>query len=148
MLVRLTKKEVRYGQKNFVAEDKLLGGGDPRRIVGNPNVFSEPGSEDLRDRGDGLGGDFRYALAVGAALMLGWTFLLIWADRKPVERRGVLLLTIFPVKVGLDLANIYLFVYGYVTVKGMFPSWILSFSLYVLFIYSYVNSRSLVAKKG
>ena len=91
-----------------------------------------------------FGGDFQYALAVGAALMLGWTFLLIWADRKPVERRGVLLLTIFPVKVGLDLANIYLFMYGFVTVKGMIPSWIVSFLLYVLFIYSYVNSRSLV----
>lgn len=95
-----------------------------------------------------FGGDFRYALAVGAALMLGWTFLLIWADRKPVERRGVLLLTIFPVKVGLDLANTYLFVYGYATVQGMIPSWILSFSLYVLFIYSYLNSRGLVAKEG
>ena len=95
-----------------------------------------------------FGGEFRYALAIGAALMLGWTFLLIWADRKPVERRGVLLLTIFPVKVGLDLANIYLFVYGYATVKGMLPSWILSFLLYVLFIYSYVNSRGLVEKEG
>ena len=89
-------------------------------------------------------GEFRFALAVGAALMLGWTFLLIWADRKPVERRGVLLLTIFPVKVGLDLANIYLFVYDFVTVGDMIPSWILSFLLYVLFIYSYLNSRSLV----
>lgn len=92
-------------------------------------------------------GYFRYALAIGAALMLGWTFLLIWADRKPVERRGVLLLTIFPVKVGLDLANIYLFLYGYVTVKGMIPALTLSFLLYVLFIYSYLNSRSLVKSK-
>ena len=60
----------------------------------------------------------------------------------------MLLLTIFPVKVGLDLANIYLFVYGYATVQGMIPSWILSFLLYVLFIYSYLNSRSLVMEKG
>ena len=31
------------------------------------------------------------------ALMWGWTALLLWADRKPVERRGVLLLTGAPV---------------------------------------------------
>lgn len=39
------------------------------------------------------------------ALMWGWTFLLIWADRKPLERRGVILLTVFPVVV-LLLTNI------------------------------------------
>ncbi len=75
--------------------------------------------------------------------MLGWTFLLLWADRKPVERRGVILLTVFPVCVGLDLANIYLFVYGYVTVRSMIPSFILSFLTLALFIFSYVNSRGL-----
>jgi hypothetical protein len=32
-----------------------------------------------------------------SALMWGWTVLLLWADRKPVERRGVLLLTAAPV---------------------------------------------------
>jgi len=100
------------------------------------------GIEDLA-----ITGEFRYALAVGAAMMLGWTFLLIWADRKPVERRGVVLLTIFPVKVGLDLANIYLFLYGFATVEGMIPSWIISLLVYVLYIYSYVNSRSLVITK-
>jgi hypothetical protein len=31
------------------------------------------------------------------ALMWGWTALLIWADRKPLERRGVLFLTAVPV---------------------------------------------------
>jgi len=89
------------------------------------------------------GVEYRYAMAVGAALMLGWTFLLIWADRKPVERRGVLLLTIFPVKVGLDLASIYPLAYGIITPKNILVSWIISFLIYVLFIYSYVNSREL-----
>jgi hypothetical protein len=36
-----------------------------------------------------------------SALMLGWAFLLIWADRKPIERRGVLLLTVFLFASGL-----------------------------------------------
>ncbi len=89
------------------------------------------------------GGDYRYAMGVGAALMLGWTVLLLWADRKPVERRGVLLLTICPVKVCLDLASLYLVAYGYLSWDKWALSEVQSAVLYVLFIYSYVNSSSL-----
>lgn len=112
-----------------------------------PMLFPALGAEIYGIENISFGGEFRYALAVGAAMMLGWTFLLLWADRDPVARRGVLLLTIFPVKVGLDLANIYLFVYGFATVKGMIPSWIVSLLVYVLFIYSYVHSRSLIVSR-
>ena len=38
--------------------------------------------------------EYRYAMRFGAPLMAGWTGLLLWAERKPVERRGVLALTI------------------------------------------------------
>jgi hypothetical protein len=43
---------------------------------------------------------FAYGLAYGAPLMAGWTVLLIWADRKPLERKGVLLITVAPVVIG------------------------------------------------
>jgi hypothetical protein len=36
---------------------------------------------------------YRFAMGMGAALMLGWSALLLWADRRPLERRGVLPLT-------------------------------------------------------
>jgi len=39
--------------------------------------------------------------------MPSWTFLLIWADRKPVARKGVLLLTASPVVRGLLMAELY-----------------------------------------
>jgi len=87
-------------------------------------------------------------IGIGAALMAGWTCLLIWADRKPVERRGVLLLTIVPVIAGLRLSEIYLFVYGYVTVADMIPSWIMGVLTLALFIFSYVKSASLVKTEG
>ena len=58
------------------------------------------------------GVEYRYALGLGASLMLGWTFLLVWADRKPLERKGVLLLTVFPVVTGILLAEIYAVVKG------------------------------------
>ena len=48
--------------------------------------------------------EFGYALGTGAPLMWGWTGLLLWADRRPVERRGVLALTLLPVLAGL-IAN-------------------------------------------
>jgi hypothetical protein len=31
--------------------------------------------------------EFGYALGTGAPLMWGWTGLLLWADRRPIERR-------------------------------------------------------------
>jgi hypothetical protein len=43
----------------------------------------------------------RLIMGIGSSLMAGWTFLLVWAVRKPIERRGVLLLTAFPVVFGL-----------------------------------------------
>ena len=34
-------------------------------------------------------GTYRFAMGYGASLMLGWTLLLLWAYRRPVERRVV-----------------------------------------------------------
>ena len=46
----------------------------------------------------------RYVAGLCAALMAGWTVLLVWADRDPIARRGVLLLTVCPVVLGLAAA--------------------------------------------
>ena len=35
-----------------------------------------------------------------ASLMIGWTILLFWADRKPIERRTILLITIIMMTIG------------------------------------------------
>ena len=51
--------------------------------------------------------EFRYSMGMAAALMFSWTILLVWGDRKPVERRGILLLTAFPLIPGLLVAVIY-----------------------------------------
>jgi hypothetical protein len=48
----------------------------------------------------------RMDMGVGASLMLAWTVLLLWADRKPMERKGVLLLTVFPALACLALTGI------------------------------------------
>ncbi|MFC2104376.1 hypothetical protein ACFLS4_03375 [Bacteroidota bacterium] len=33
----------------------------------------------------------RQIMGIAGTIMTGWTFLLIWAVRKPIERRGVIL---------------------------------------------------------
>jgi len=41
----------------------------------------------------GDGRDYRFAMGVAALFMTAWTALLYWGSRKPLERRGLLLLT-------------------------------------------------------
>ena len=88
------------------------------------------------------GVEYRYALGLAASLMLGWTILLIWADRKPLERKGVLLLTAFPVVSGLLLAELYAVFSGIISLERMLPTGIFLVGLITLFSFSYFNAKS------
>ena len=90
----------------------------------------------------GSGSECRYALGLGASLMFGWTLLLIWADRKPMERKGVLLLTAFPVCTGLLLAETYAAISGVITFNKMLPTAIFLIVLIILFSFSFFYARS------
>lgn len=83
---------------------------------------------------------FRYSQAFGAAFMAGWTVLLIWADRKPLERRGVLPITVFPVVVGLNSVRYMLYLGGLVATPFTTFGVVLPVTLSVLFLFSYFNS--------
>jgi len=54
----------------------------------------------------------RLIMGVGGSLMSGWTFLLVWAVRKPIERRMIGLITAFPVVFGLFIVTLIGFVNG------------------------------------
>jgi hypothetical protein len=41
----------------------------------------------------GNGPDYQLAMYTGAMFMTGWTLLLAWGAIKPIERRGILLIT-------------------------------------------------------
>ncbi|MFW9989336.1 MAG: hypothetical protein ACFFC3_11830 [Candidatus Odinarchaeota archaeon] len=77
-----------------------------------------------------LDSSYKYQTGMGAFLMLGWTILLIWADRKPIERKDILLLT-FPVILGILVMN---FIYTYL---GFFSAITL-----IIFICAYFLARS------
>ncbi len=104
-------------------------------------LVPELGSALYGMRGFEPGDDYRYAMRLGASLMLGWTLLLLWADRKPLERRGVLPITVFVIA-GLAWAGAYAVSAGLVAVPSMIGTWVLQALLAVLFLYSYFKSRA------
>jgi predicted CoA-binding protein len=85
------------------------------------------------------GAEYRYAMRLGASLMLGWTVLLLWADRKPLERRGVLLITVLVIA-GLASAGAYAVGADLIALPMMVPTWVLQSALTILFLYSYLRS--------
>jgi hypothetical protein len=87
--------------------------------------------------------EFRYPMGLAASLMFGWTLLLIWGYRRPVERMGVLLLTIFPVITGLVASAVFQFATGRFSLVRVLPYAGLGIVLIALMGYSYFNARTL-----
>ncbi len=108
-------------------------------------LVPEVGGAVYRMEGFEPGDDYRYAMRLGASLMLGWTVLLLWADRKPLERRGVLPITVFVI-VGLASAGAYAVGAGLIAAPMMVPTWTLQGVLTALFLYSYFKSRGAAAE--
>ena len=95
------------------------------------------------------GQDYRYAMGMGASLMLGWTVLLIWADQKPTERKGILIITIFPVIFGMVVNEIWAVFYSHFLALGVVaPIWVLQALLIGLFAFSYLNARKVDPDKN
>ena len=82
--------------------------------------------------------------------MFGWTALLLWADRAPVERRDVLLLTVFPVVVGLAVNEAAGVATGFLSAAFTAPIWALQLALSALFLESWRRGRAAarVARDG
>jgi hypothetical protein len=89
------------------------------------------------------GVEYRYAMGLGASLVLGWAFLLIWADRKPAERKGVLLLTVFPVITGIIFAELYAYFTGFMELESVLPTVVYLLALSALMAVSYLRAREL-----
>ncbi|MCK4565755.1 MAG: hypothetical protein KAU48_00460, partial [Candidatus Thorarchaeota archaeon] len=86
------------------------------------------------------GPDYTFAMGLGAPLMFGWTILLLWGDRKPVERREILLITVFPVIIGIYANRLAGLANGFVTLEGSLISLIVPIILVALFVGSYLYS--------
>lgn len=89
--------------------------------------------------------EFAYGMRAAAPLMAGWTVLLVWADRRPLERRDVVAMTAVPV-VGLMARDAAAVRARQVRAKSILPARVLQSALLVLFAVSY--ARSLAATRG
>lgn len=85
---------------------------------------------------DDPSGAYRFAMGYAASLMLAWTVLLLWAYRRPVERRGVAALTVLVIY-GLVLTEIAAVLSGSLETWRMVPTWCLQAVLLALFAGAY-----------
>ena len=82
----------------------------------------------------------RFAWGVGAALMAGWTLLLLWGAASPIARRDILLLTVFPVIAGIVLATAIAARRGLVSAARTIPLWLHLGAVSLFYILVYVLS--------
>lgn len=87
----------------------------------------------------GDGEDFRYILSVGALFMAGWAFLLYWGSRRPVERRGILLITAVMLFIAI-LSDYIIFAHMF-SVQQMLLGTSVKLFLVALFAGSYWHSK-------
>ena len=91
-----------------------------------------------------LGGDqiYQYVMIIAATFMLGWTVLLAWGLFKPIERRGVLLITWIPVIVGLGIAHFLGYSFGLLTLSDLIIRATINGMLNIVFLISYFLATS------
>ena len=83
--------------------------------------------------------EFRYPMGLAAVMLFCWAGLLIWADRKPVERKGVLVPTV-AVIAGLIASGVYAVASGIFPFQRIIPTTVLGIVLIALFGFSYLKS--------
>jgi hypothetical protein len=87
---------------------------------------------------------FRGLSLLSSAIILAWTCLLIWADRKPLERKGVVLLTVCPI--GVSIIALRILNHATCFTGRALPGSLLIIGVIILFGFSYlINSPK---KKG
>jgi len=98
----------------------------------------------------GEGRDYRFAVGVGAIFMLAWTFILYWGSRRPIERKGLLLITgifLFIAFLLEILANYEVFE-NLLSNKQLVWGAILKLYLVIQFLFAYLYSRHKLGDAG
>ena len=85
--------------------------------------------------------EFVYPMGLISVVALSWGILLLIADRKPIERRWILIPTIIVVAL-LSSVRIYAAVIGMIEFSIVYL--IFGVIILLLLIYSYINSKNLV----
>jgi hypothetical protein len=89
---------------------------------------------------DAFPGEYHFAMGMAAVFMAAWTLLLVWAYIKPLERMGVILLTLF-VLIGFVIVEAVCVSNGILPMVKLIPSFILQGLWIVLLSFSYFYAR-------
>ncbi|MFX1399570.1 MAG: hypothetical protein ACFFAS_21295 [Promethearchaeota archaeon] len=87
------------------------------------------------------GVEYRYAMSIAAIFMLTWTILLVWADRKPLERKDILLILV-PIIIGLRLSVLLGYNTGLLSIERVIFDTTLSLLYLLIILVSYSKARS------
>lgn len=87
---------------------------------------------------------FVYPMGLISVVAFSWGILLLIADRKPIDRRWILIPTIIVVAL-LSCVRIYAAINGMIEFSVAYI--VLGVIIISLLTYSYINSKSLVGKK-
>jgi hypothetical protein len=71
------------------------------------------------------------------AMIGAWTALLVWADRKPLERKGILLFTVFPICLTIIAVRLWNLLNHYQSYKESVGFFVFFIILTSFFIFSY-----------
>ena len=91
---------------------------------------------------DKFSDNYFFAMGYSASLMAGWTLVLIWAYKRPLERRFITFLTILVI-IGLIATEIFAVANGSIDINKMIPTWILQIVLLGLFSFSYIITHKI-----
>jgi hypothetical protein len=86
---------------------------------------------------------YEWAMRLVASLGLAWTIALFWAARKPLERKAVLLLTVFPLMFGAYGATVYGFMSNAVASRFLILFSIVTFTMCPFFVIVFLQARKL-----
>ena len=84
--------------------------------------------------------EFVYPMGLMSAVAISWGIMLLFADRKPVERRWILVPTIIVVAL-LSSYRLYAAIDGMIEFSMAYLA--LGLTILTLLIYSYINSKSI-----
>lgn len=84
-------------------------------------------------------------MMIGTALMMGWTILLLWGLQKPIERKGTLIITAFPVVFLYIVYDIFQYIndISIVNASSIFSLWIIRGGLIILFTMAYIFANQI-----
>jgi len=81
----------------------------------------------------------------GTALMIGWTILLLWGLQKPIERKGTLIITAFPVVSLYIVYDIFQYIndISIVNASSIFSLLFIRGGLIILFTMAYIFANQI-----